>query len=90
MPKNKTPLVGARGADSPGRPEGPVRMCVICRRRFAKNELNRHVLTAQGNLSIDAEKTRPGRGWYVCDRPECLTRFAKFRPGARRKGGKNV
>ncbi|MSS26930.1 YlxR family protein [Desulfovibrio sp. PG-178-WT-4] len=86
MPKNKA-VAGSGGADGRERPEtpqGPVRMCVICRRRFAKAELNRHVLTAQGNLSIDAEKTRPGRGWYVCSDPVCEQKFAKYRPGARR------
>lgn len=67
--------------------EGPVRMCVICRRRFAKAQLTRHVLTAEGILSIDAAKTRPGRGWYVCSDPVCTARFAKFRSGTRRKGG---
>lgn len=80
MPKNKT----ARGADGRERPEGPVRMCVICRRRLAKAELKRHVLTTQGILSMDAEKTRPGRGWYVCSDPVCEQKFAKYRPGTRR------
>lgn len=84
MPENKAPLMGAEAADGGERPEGPVRMCVICRRRFAKAELNRHVLTAQGILSIDAKKTRPGRGWYVCSDPVCEQKFAKYRPGARR------
>ena len=64
--------------------EGPVRMCVICRRRFAKAQLTRHVLTAEGILSIDAAKTRPGRGWYVCSDPVCERKFAKYRPGTRR------
>ena len=71
-------------------PHVPMRMCVICRERRHKATLSRHVKDEQGNLIIDATMTRPGRGWYVCDRPECLTRFAKFRPGARRKRGKNV
>ena len=70
--------------------EGPVRMCVMCRRRFAKAELTRHVLTPQGILTIDAEKTRPGRGWYLCSDAVCMAKFARFRPGTRRKGGKHV
>lgn len=84
MPENKAPVAGSNGADGQERPEGPVRMCVICRRRLAKAELKRHVLTAQGNLSIDAKKTRPGRGWYVCSDPVCEQKFAKYRPGTRR------
>ena len=71
-------------------PHVPERICVICRERFAKAALSRHVKDEQGNLIIDATKTRPGRGWYVCDRPECLKRFEKYRPNARRKGGKNA
>lgn len=68
--------------------EGPVRMCVICRRRFAKAVLTRHVRDAHGNLIIDAPQTSPGRGWYLCDDPACAARFAKFRPSRRRKGEK--
>ncbi len=70
--------------------EGPVRMCVMCRRRFAKAQLTRHVLTAQRILTIDADKTKPGRGWYLCSDAACMAKFAKFRPGTRRKGGKHV
>ena len=61
-------------------------MCVVCRRRFAKSKLLRHVPasegTAEGNgLEVDEAQTRPGRGWYVCDAPDCRARFAgmKFR-----------
>lgn len=71
-------------------PHVPMRMCVICRERRPKTTLARYVKDEQGNLIIDAPMTSPGRGWYVCDRAECHARFAKFRPGARRKGGKNV
>lgn len=70
-------------------PESPVRMCVICRRRFPKETLTRNVLV-QGVLTIDAEKTSPGRGWYVCSDPVCIARLARFRPGMRRKGRKHV
>ena len=81
MRKNKA---AATAPEQRKRPEGPVRMCVICRRRFSKADVNRHVLTPQGNLSIDVEKTRPGRGWYVCSDPVCERKFAKYRPGTRR------
>lgn len=65
---------------------GPVRMCVICRRRFAKAELRRHVLTPEGSLIIDETHTGPGRGWYLCSDPACERRFAKYRPGTRHSG----
>ncbi|MBQ3059359.1 MAG: YlxR family protein [Desulfovibrio sp.] len=75
--------------------DGPVRMCVICRRRLPKKELQRHILTPQGILSPDAAQTRPGRGWYLCSDPACERRFAKYGPGARRRrasieGGKHA
>lgn len=86
MRKNKGKHMRER-QETAGGIEGPVRMCVICRRRFAKAQLTRHVLTAQRILTIDAEKTKPGRGWYLCSDAACMAKFAKFRPGTRRKGG---
>lgn len=75
--------------------QGPVRMCVVCRRRFAKSQLMRHVPAPEGvaagnGLEADEAQTRPGRGWYVCDDPQCRERFAgmKFRRKSH-KGSKN-
>lgn len=75
--------------------QGPVRMCVVCRRRFAKSQLLRHVpaldnISAGNGLVADEAQTRPGRGWYVCDDPACRERFAgmKFRRKSH-KGSKN-
>lgn len=74
--------------------QGPVRMCVVCRRRFAKSQLLRHVSVPEGaagnGLEADEAQTRPGRGWYVCDDPACRARFAgmKFRRKSH-KGRKN-
>ncbi|MBO4301650.1 MAG: DUF448 domain-containing protein [Desulfovibrio sp.] len=78
------PCAAARGGN-----REPVRMCVICRRRFPKECLHRHVLTAEGMLIIDVGKNRPGRGWYVCSDLVCAAKFAKYKPGARRKGGRS-
>lgn len=64
--------------------EGPVRMCIICRQRFAKAVLTRHILTSQGILRSDAEQIEPGRGWYLCTDDGCAKRFAHYRPGTRR------
>ncbi len=69
---------------------GPTRMCVICRRRFAKSQLLRHVLSPSGGektLEADEAQKRPGRGWYVCSAPACREKFAKMgQPKSRRKG----
>ena len=65
---------------------GPVRMCVICRRRFAKAELIRHVLTPEGILLIDETQKSPGRGFYLCPDPDCGRRFGKYRPATRQRG----
>ena len=76
-------------ADKPADEENftaPERMCVICRRRFPKAELARYVAGPSG-MTFDEEKTMPGRGWYVCSDTGCRNRFAKFRPGVRRKKG---
>lgn len=62
----------------------PVRMCVICRRKFAKSGLNRHVLGQNGELIADGRKLLPGRGWYCCSDPKCVIRFAMFRPKQKR------
>lgn len=69
---------------------GPTRMCVICRQRFAKSQLRRHVLSLSGGekkLEADEAQNRPGRGWYVCSSPACREKFAKMgRPKSGRKG----
>lgn len=71
----------------------PERMCVICRKRFPKGELQRHVAceaspAAPGGLAHDPRQSRTGRGYYVCADETCLRRFAGFR--ARRKNCKGV
>ena len=80
----------------------PARMCVICRRRFAKSRLLRHVLGSitdetEGETQAGAEKSgleadeaqvRPGRGWYVCSDPRCREKFVRLgQVRRRRKGG---
>ena len=72
----------------------PVRMCVICRQRFAKSQLLRHVPAVEGTagngLEADETAVKPGRGWYVCQNQQCRERFAgmKFRRKSH-KGSKN-
>ncbi|SIN94956.1 YlxR family protein [Halodesulfovibrio marinisediminis] len=61
----------------------PVRRCVICRTNLPKSELNRYVCikTESGEIKpvLDEEQVMPGRGYYICNSPECEKRFAKFR-----------
>ena len=78
----------------------PARMCVICRRRFAKSQLLRHVLApsaetegetragaGKSGLEADEARARPGRGWYVCSDPQCREKFLKLgRVRRKRKG----
>ena len=78
--------LGPAGDMSPAPVTGPVRMCVICRRRFPKGELTRYTRGAAGELIFDAKKTDPGRGWYVCADERCRQKIVGYRPSGRRKG----
>lgn len=69
----------------------PVRMCVVCRRRFPKGELMRYVCPdATGSLETDGpvpdpEKNKPGRGYYVCVQDRCREIFPKMIRGLMKK-----
>lgn len=63
----------------------PVRMCVICRRRFEKPELDRHVLDGAGSMMLDENQKAPGRGWYCCRAEECRKKFALWKAGGRKR-----
>ncbi|MDR3320787.1 MAG: YlxR family protein [Desulfovibrio sp.] len=65
-------------------------MCVICRRRFPRDALIRYVLSPQGNTSIDPKKSALGRGLYLCSDPHCEVKFAKYRPGVKRRENKHA
>ncbi|MCQ2443940.1 MAG: DUF448 domain-containing protein [Mailhella sp.] len=73
----------------------PARMCVICRQRFSRNALSRFVAASgdaarTGNgLEADPKRVKPGRGWYVCDSPECVAKFSerRFKRRSHRENG---
>ncbi|MFI3272516.1 MAG: DUF448 domain-containing protein [Pseudomonadota bacterium] len=66
----------------------PVRMCVICRRRFTKKELLRYVCPVEGTGPVaDVRQVHPGRGWYVCGDPNCRAKMAKFGGWRRKRKG---
>ncbi|NCD25581.1 MAG: YlxR family protein [Deltaproteobacteria bacterium] len=69
---------------------GPVRMCVICRRRFPKNELDRFTCPVHGELTLTADISgkKPGRGFYLCRDAACRNKFERFKGWQKKcKGG---
>ena len=76
-----------RNTSGPSGP--PERMCVICRGRFAKSELTRHVAAPDGQdgLVPDPRAILPGRGHYLCANPECAEKFSKYSGRSRRRRG---
>ena len=54
----------------------PVRTCVMCGINAAKRDLVRVVLTPLGECIVDDTGKRPGRGAYLCHRPDCWERAA--------------
>lgn len=54
----------------------PLRMCVACRKMQPQKELIR-VVNSGGDVKIDIEKKKFGRGAYICRNGECISRAAK-------------
>ncbi|MCD6269178.1 MAG: YlxR family protein [Deltaproteobacteria bacterium] len=52
----------------------PLRTCLVCRRKVEKESLCR-LLSSGDELVYDYRFRSPGRGYYICRRVECLTRF---------------
>lgn len=53
------------------------RMCFICRQTFNKKELNRLVKNADGEIFLDKTGKANGRGAYICNSNECLSKLEK-------------
>ena len=49
----------------------PIRTCTGCREEHPKRELIRVVRTPGGSVVVDPSGKQPGRGAYVCHRPDC-------------------
>ena len=49
----------------------PQRSCIMCSAKMAKRDLFRIVLTPEQECIVDATGKRPGRGAYLCGRPDC-------------------
>ena len=52
-----------------------LRSCLSCRTRRPRNELLRLVVGEAGRVELDWTARRPGRGAWVCPRPDCLERL---------------
>jgi len=61
----------------------PVRMCLGCREHKPKSELVRVVKSPEGEISLDKNEKKPGRGAYVCNDTDCLKRVIKTNALAR-------
>ena len=57
----------------------PMRMCVACREMRPKKELIRVVRTPEGWVTLDRTGRANGRGAYLCDSVDCLSRAVKTR-----------
>ncbi len=57
----------------------PERMCVGCQTVRPKKELVRIVRSPEGIFSVDFTGKKPGRGAYVCRKPECFDAAVKRR-----------
>lgn len=57
----------------------PQRRCVGCGEMKAKKELIRVVADAEGHIHLDKTGKAPGRGAYLCDSPDCLSKAYESR-----------
>ncbi len=56
----------------------PLRMCLGCQEMKPKKELLRIVRTPEDILQFDPTSKKNGRGAYICNNKECLTKAVKF------------
>lgn len=57
----------------------PERMCVGCQEMKPKKELVRVVRTPVGEIVLDTNGKKAGRGVYVCNNAACLAKAIKER-----------
>jgi predicted RNA-binding protein YlxR (DUF448 family) len=61
----------AKKEATPRQKHVPIRTCVVCREARPKRELTRLVYKPEGFLQVDPSGKLPGRGAYLCDKPQC-------------------
>ncbi len=57
----------------------PERMCTGCREKKPKRELVRIVRSPEQEITVDFTGKKPGRGAYICAKPDCLKKAMKSR-----------
>ena len=55
----------------------PVRTCMGCNEKKAKNELIRIVKNKENEINIDKIAKMQGRGAYICNNAQCLEKLIK-------------
>ena len=53
----------------------PMRTCVMCKNKVAKNQLLRIVRTPEGVIEFDPTGKKNGRGAYLCRNAECIEKI---------------
>ena len=64
----------------------PMRQCLGCREMKPKSGLVRVVRSPQGEVSLDFEGKKPGRGAYLCRNEPCVRRIIKTKALSRALG----
>lgn len=54
------------------------RMCIVCRKRAGKDELNRFI-KHEDTIEYDESGKAQSRGFYICKTNECVERAIKTR-----------
>lgn len=57
--------------------KNPMRMCISCRQMVDKSGLIRVVRNKDAEYKVDFGGKADGRGAYICNNPECITRCIK-------------
>jgi hypothetical protein len=57
----------------------PLRQCIACRELKEKKEMLRIVKNKDGEIFLDFSGKAAGRGAYICDNAECITKLKKQR-----------
>jgi predicted RNA-binding protein YlxR (DUF448 family) len=59
----------------------PIRTCIGCRRKRKKEEMIWLTQSPEGVVRVNQKKSHQGRGFYLCQDPECLALAKKRNRG---------
>jgi hypothetical protein len=57
----------------------PLRQCIACRELKDKRDMLRVVKNQEGKIFLDFSGKAAGRGAYICDNADCITKLKKQR-----------